>query len=105
MRAALEAALPFLPIAVEGKVKQLEWGSTSYGRPEVHSVVGVYRINEAWDGGWTVTAKGEVLRASDGRANFATLEAAKAAAQADYETRIISALSASQSTSRENADV
>jgi len=73
-------------------IKPLEWGSTSYGRPEVNSVVGVYRINEAWNGGWSLTFKNEMLRESDGRSNFATIDAAKAAAQVDFGQRIRSAL-------------
>lgn len=73
-------------------IKALEWGKTSYGTPEVNTIVGVYRLNGAWSGGWSVNIKSEVLRDSDGRTNFATVDAAKAAAQADYEARIRSAL-------------
>lgn len=73
-------------------IKPLVWGKTSYGTPEVNTVVGVYRLNRAGDGGWRVSVKSEVLFDSDGRTNFATIEAAKAAAQADYEARIRSCL-------------
>lgn len=76
----------------ELKINPLEWGKTSYGTPEAHSVAGVYRINHAGNGGWSVVFKTEVLRAGDGRTNFATLDDAKAAAQRDYETRIMSAI-------------
>lgn len=73
-------------------IKPLFWGETSYGTPEVNTVVGVYRLNRAGDGGWRVSVKSEVLFDSDGRTNFATIEAAKAAAQQDYERRIRSCL-------------
>jgi len=73
-------------------IKPLEWGKTSYGTPEANSVAGVYRINSAHNGGWSVVFKTDVLRDSDGRTNFATVEAAKAAAQADYASRIRSCL-------------
>lgn len=73
-------------------IKPLEWGKTSYGTPEVNTVVGVYRLNRAGDGGWRVSVKSEVLFDSDGRTNFATIEAAKAAAQADFASRIRSCL-------------
>lgn len=91
----LEAALSVFPAIGEGsrvEVKALEWGETSYGSPEAYSVVGVYRLNRAGGGGWSVSIKSEVLHDSDGRTNFATVEAAKAAAQADYEQRVLSAL-------------
>ncbi|MBB2698903.1 UNVERIFIED_ORG: hypothetical protein GGI66_003580 [Rhizobium esperanzae] len=78
--------------ATQYVVKPLDWAETSYGTPEVYSVAGVIRLNQAANGGWSVSIKGEVLRDSDGRTNFATLEKAKAAAQADYERRILSAL-------------
>lgn len=73
-------------------IKPLEWGETSYGTPEVNTVVGVYRLNRAGDGGWRVSVKSEVLFDSDGRTNFATIEAAKAAAQSDFASRIRSCL-------------
>jgi len=72
-------------------IKPLVWGKTSYGTPEVYSVVGVYRINNAVNGGFTVVAGNLVLTDTDGRSNFPTMEAAKAAAQAHYEQRILSA--------------
>lgn len=86
-RAALTAA------GVKPRVKLLVWGETSYGSPESFTVTGVYRINGAFDGGWSVPAPGRrMLVSSDGRQNFPTIEEAKAAAQADYEARIMSAL-------------
>lgn len=86
------AALPGAVQPVAVAVKELEWGQTSYGTPEAHSVVGVYRINNAWNGGWTVVIGREVLRDVSGRENFADVDAAKAAAQAHFETRIRSSL-------------
>ncbi|NTG20041.1 hypothetical protein G6L00_06235 [Agrobacterium rhizogenes] len=88
---------PAAVAAPEVAVKALEWSETSYGTPEVQTVAGVYRLNRAGCGGWSVNVKSEVLRDSDGRTNFATLEKAKAAAQSDYEQRIRSALSISRS--------
>ncbi|WP_201269097.1 hypothetical protein [Sinorhizobium meliloti] len=73
-------------------IKPLVWGETRYGTPEVNTVVGVYRLNRAGDGGWRVSVKSEVLFDSDGRTNFATIEAAKAAAQSDFASRIRSCL-------------
>lgn len=81
--------------AVRDRVKPLEWGKTSYGTPEAISVVGVYRINSAMNGGFTVVfggLRGRALSGPDGRTNFADEGAAKIAAQADYEQRILSAL-------------
>jgi len=86
-RAALSASG-----AGRASVKPLEWRETSYGLPETLTVVGVYRIVHAGNGGWLVSVKGDALPANDGRTNFATLDDAKAAAQADYERRIMSAL-------------
>lgn len=96
---AWQAALAHAPAPQPGgvKVKALEWGNTSYGTPEIYSVVGVYRINHAENGGWTAVHNKEVIRSRDGRTNFPTVEAAKAAAQADYERCILSALDPSSS--------
>lgn len=87
---ALSAA-PSSPVT-GGVVKAIEWGKTSYGRPEAYTAVGVYRINEAMNGGWSVTSKNDVLRDTDGRSNFPTIEAAKAAAQQHYTKAIFSCL-------------
>lgn len=77
------------------KVKELVWGTTSYGAPAAETIVGIYRVVEAISKGWSVTVGGlhsRVLQTSDGRLNFATVDEAKAAAQLDYETRILSAI-------------
>lgn len=74
------------------KVKQLEWSETSYGRPEVETIVGTYRIFKHVSGGWGATRRPFNLVDEFGRQNFATIEEAKAAAQSDYERRILSAL-------------
>ena len=83
------------PKAEAVTVKPLEWGETSYGNPEVTTIVGVYRINESMAGGWSVVAGKLILKTSDGRVNFPTKDAAKAAAQADYEARVLSAIGTS----------
>jgi hypothetical protein len=73
-------------------IKQLAWGETSYGTPEVTTPVGVYRIVHAGNGGWCANIKGETLRDTDGTTNFATLEEAKAASQSDFERRVLSCI-------------
>jgi hypothetical protein len=94
IEAAIETRVAFAKAggAAAVIVKPLEWGSTSYGRPEAKSVIGVYRINGAMSGGWSVTAGARLLQDHDGRENFATMGAAKAAAEADYTARILSVI-------------
>ena len=87
---------PKRPQPQKVEVKPLKWGKTSYGTPEVFSVVGVYRINSAHNGGWIALRNKEVLPGPDGRNNYATVDLAEAAAQSDYERRIISALRSDQ---------
>lgn len=81
-RAAQYSALSAEP-AVGVKVKALEW------RPEppyhVARVFGTLYAIEAWDGGATLSGVA-------GYRDFSNLEAAKSAAQSDYESRIMSAL-------------
>ncbi|WP_176056642.1 hypothetical protein [Brucella intermedia] len=96
MRAALTAALPFLP--VQGAVKKLEWGNariTEDGREaeDAESPVGRYI---ATDTGWFLLGRTgyEVERG---------LYQAKAAAQADYEARIRSAIETVISVSEPSA--
>lgn len=87
----IEQSLRSKPVAgVE--VKPLEWSKTSYGRPEVETVVGVYRVFEHVDGGWAATFKTFNLVDAHGRKNFATEHEALAAAEADYRQRILSTL-------------
>lgn len=74
------------------EVKPLEWGKTSYGRPETETIVGVYRVFEHVDGGWAATFKTFNLVDANGRKNFATEAEALDAAEADYRQRILSAL-------------
>ncbi|WP_376711093.1 DUF551 domain-containing protein [Pseudochrobactrum lubricantis] len=90
IKASLAAALPHLsaPCAVE--VKKLDWSETSYGTPEVFTEVGVYRIEHAHDGGWSLRRNNKAIADDDGRRNFADQQKAKAAAQADFERRILS---------------
>lgn len=74
------------------KVKPLEWGNTSYATPEAFSIVGAYRIVAGWSGGWSASIGKSVLACPDGRTNHATVDDAKAAAQADFERRVRSAI-------------
>lgn len=84
--AMLTAALPFLP--VQGAVKKLEWELVS-GDHYAEGAGTHYNIYETKPGLWnSVTVKPVNVRL----ATNADLEAAKAAAQADYEARILSAL-------------
>ncbi|KAB1086396.1 hypothetical protein F4V91_08100 [Neorhizobium galegae] len=85
------------------RVKPIEWGTTSFNTPEANTVAGIYRIVGAWSGGWAVNVKNEVLRDSDGRANFATLADAKAAAQAHYEGRVLSCLATKEGSADANS--
>lgn len=73
-------------------VKPLQWGKTSYGRPEVETVIGVYRVFEHVSGGWAATFKTSNLVDAHGRKNFATEEEALSACEVNYERRILSAL-------------
>lgn len=82
--------------AVSVEVKKLEWEearfSTKSERFVADSIVGQYEVLE-----WACGTFGGTLPSSDGEPGveftMPTLAAAKAAAQADYETRILSALS------------
>ena len=85
MMRALEAALPFLP--VQGAVKKLEWGEMRHTddysfAQDAETPIGRYI---ATDTGW-------FLQGQSGWKSEDNIEAAKAAAQADYEARILSAL-------------
>lgn len=73
-------------------VKEIVWGETSHGTPEANTVVGSYRITKAWDNGFNVNRGDITFQDADGRKNFATVEAAKAAAQSDFNARILSAI-------------
>jgi hypothetical protein len=76
------------------RVKPLEWkcrkGLTVHWH--AHSVVGLYRVGP----GYMYPPENELVRQPD-----ALVETAKAAAQADYEARIIAALAASPAATRE----
>ncbi|WP_144897330.1 hypothetical protein [Ochrobactrum sp. J50] len=94
MRAALTAALPFLP--VQGAVKKLEWGEMRHTddysfAQDAETPIGRYI---ATDTGW-------FLQGQSGWESEDNIEAAKAAAQADYSARILSALE--PSAAREQA--
>ncbi len=90
MAKAITAALPFLP--VQGAVKKLEWQDTGGGYEDRNSYaqtrIGRYeafeiRLRKETVYGWS-------RGSGDEKAD--SFEAAKAAAQADYEARILSAL-------------
>lgn len=90
-----EAALPFLPIAVEEKVKALEWeDATDRGYSQANCALGQYQVT--WLGEFECWQCGRPHRAGiDWKDNFSrhpTKDEAKAAAQSDYENRILSAL-------------
>ncbi|MCO7727820.1 hypothetical protein NJB93_14610 [Brucella intermedia] len=84
-RAAITAALPFLP--VQGAVKKLEWGELRY--TEDYSFA---QDAETSIGRYIATDNGWFLQGQSGWKDENDIEAAKAAAQADYEARILSAI-------------
>ncbi|WP_319520147.1 hypothetical protein [uncultured Martelella sp.] len=70
-------------------VLPMEWGETSYGAPEAVTALGIYRIQDAWSGGYTVDIGRRILRPPNGLTNSPTIEEAKALAFADYERHIL----------------
>jgi len=74
------------------KVKPLEWEAADEDEEDyvfAFSEIGAYSIERLSAGSWELTAE----RPSGGECSwYVTIEAAKAAAQADYESRILSAL-------------
>ncbi len=93
IKEVITAALPFLP--VQGAVKKLEWNEyeDEQGIPDrwdaEASSFGVFYSIEMQHDGYRVVFDHEAVGAVG---VFDTLEAAKSAAQADYEARILSAL-------------
>ncbi|WP_077961684.1 hypothetical protein [Ensifer adhaerens] len=81
--------LSTLPIAVEGKVKQLEWVVMREGDEIAETILGTYTIT----GGsiYLVWFAGQADY-EDYAVSAPSMEAAKTFAQSDYETRILSAL-------------
>ncbi len=94
MRAALTAALPFLP--VQGAVKKLAWGPVSENGNDIQSfsTLGKYviSIDDAPAGGTHYLWIAGQSDSSDYHSSYQNMFEAKAAAQADYEARILSAL-------------
>ncbi len=84
---ALTAALPFLP--VQGAVKKLEWNEY-----EREGQIEEWDASSGFDGYYNITLglNGYLVKMPDDEEESETLEAAKAAAQADYEARILSTL-------------
>lgn len=85
-------ALPAAPVSV--KVKQLEW-TDNYARYASnpwggYSIVSRCGPDASWEwSGWRQSSRGDIDESDD---DYQTVSEAKAAAQADYETRILSAL-------------
>ena len=99
LRLALTAALPHLPQGVGVKVKPLEWGKSSIGeRDKAQTVVGSYFIGDPAPGSYNVLFDNDQITAL--LTVCPSLEAAQAAAQADYEARILSALEPSAAQER-----
>ncbi|NKE75363.1 hypothetical protein [Ochrobactrum sp. MC-1LL] len=97
MREALTAALPFLPVQVA--VKKLEWGELRY--TEDYSFA---QDAETSIGRYIATDNGWFLQGQSGWKSEDDIEAAKAAAQADYERRILSAIEAAPPLSKLKAE-
>lgn len=88
--AAVAAALEAVK-AEARKVKPLEWGQEGKQPEHAVSIIGTYLLMKDFDGWrWMRVVGGNLADVCE--APFATLEAAKAAAQADYEARILAAL-------------
>ena len=91
-RAALTAALPFLP--VQGAVKKLEWENSA-----AQTQFGEYTIVFDEDEEMHETPYC-AFSPNDNIGHYENEEAAKAAAQADYEARILSAIEAASPLSK-----
>ncbi len=98
---AADMIIAALPGMLPEIIPPMEWGETSYGLPECKTIAGVYRIQRATNGGYTVTSGRSVLRASDGRSNFPSIEAAQAAASDDLAVQILAALGIASDIARE----
>jgi len=77
--------------ALPDMVPDLVWGTTSYGNPECYIANGVYRINNATNGGYSVVFKRGVIRKDDGTSNWVFMEDAKAAANTHNRAQIMAA--------------
>ncbi|MBE0561823.1 MAG: hypothetical protein IH622_13555 [Ochrobactrum anthropi] len=86
VKAALTAALPFL--SVQGAVKKLEWTKGVVDIASPHPGMKYVACNTTPKGSWAWWLD----HAPETRSVFTSEEAAKAAAQADYQARILSAL-------------
>lgn len=93
-KAILDYVLSAAPSGVE--VKALEWEECSDRCWDADGMGKLYRVMKRVDG--TAKLKHGVY---DGGVEYNTLEAAKAAAQADYEARILSALSTTEGKDNE----
>jgi Lar family restriction alleviation protein len=85
-RDRIEAALSILPAGGGVRVKPLEWHDNRHAQ----SILGVYSINSWSSGAFSILRPNKSYPDNN---SFPTVDAAKAAAQADYESRIFSALS------------
>jgi hypothetical protein len=81
-------------------VKALEWDRVSSKIWDARALGGLYRVKQADDETWTAFKYGDTFRA-----DRPTADEAKAAAQADFEARIISALSAHPAREISEAEV
>jgi hypothetical protein len=86
-KASLTAALSASPAGV--KVKELEWGERVHGTWHAFAAVAYSAFQDMGNGKYFVRL---AFPAEDFLGPFDTLEAAKSAAQADYSTRIMSAI-------------
>lgn len=98
MRAALTAALPFLP--VQGAVKKLAWTKGVVDIAQPMPGMKYVACNTTPKGSWAWWLD----NAPETRGVFTSEEAAKAAAQADYERRILAAIEAAPPLSKLKAE-
>jgi len=79
------------------KVKDLEWVEIDHGSPECKTIVGIYRINKAGNGGFCAVLGHVTLRdRTNGFTNFVNMEAAKAAANDHHKSMLLSQMEETQ---------
>lgn len=71
--------------------KPMEWVKADgpYGNIECDTIVGRYKTNGAHNGGFTVSVGKRILKTPEGLTNFPTLEAAKSAAEAHRNEKLL----------------
>lgn len=91
------------------RVKPLEWSFFDASTWWAETVGGLYRINERGDGAVILAKDADIMRYIDDNGDdwggWPSIDHAKAAAQADYERRILSAIEPAPTTAQQAAEV